>query len=102
MKVLVNKKESKNINNFITAEINIKEKDINKEIRILNSYEEYFSTKAYYPEEECFNENEMKKCEITIDEKLIPFSYFYIFESKGKHIIKYLKIYLCFKDVTFN
>ena len=30
MKVLVNKKESKNINNFITAEINIKEKDMNK------------------------------------------------------------------------
>ena len=89
MKVLVNKKESKNIKNFITAEINIKEKDINKKIRILNSYEEYFSTKAHYPEKECFNENEIKKCEITIDEKLIPFSYFYIFESKGKHIIKY-------------
>ena len=36
MKILVYKNE----NNYIIAEINIKEEDINKDIRILNSYEE--------------------------------------------------------------
>ena len=37
---LLNNNEIKNINNYIIAEINIRYEDINKDIRILNSYEE--------------------------------------------------------------
>ena len=37
---LLNNNEIKNINNYIIAEIIINEEDINKDIRILNSYEE--------------------------------------------------------------
>ena len=49
IKVLVYKNEIKilkneNINNYIITEIIIKEKDVNKNIRILNSYEEYLRT----------------------------------------------------------
>ena len=35
------------------------------------------------------NEDEIKKCEIRINEKLIPFNYYYQFKSKGKYTIKY-------------
>ena len=35
------------------------------------------------------NEEEMKKCEIRINEKLIQFTYLYKFSNKGKYIIKY-------------
>ena len=41
---LLNNNEIKNINNYIIAEIIIKDKDINKDIRILNSYEESLRT----------------------------------------------------------
>ena len=61
---------------YIIAEINIKENDINKNIRLINSNE--FS-----------NEKEIKKCEIRINDKLMPFNYFYKFIIKGKYIIKY-------------
>ena len=32
---------------------------------------------------------EIKKCEIRINDKLIPFTYLYKFTNKGKYIIKY-------------
>ena len=35
------------------------------------------------------NEEEIKKCEIRINDKLIPFTYLYKFTNKGKYIIKY-------------
>ena len=35
------------------------------------------------------NEDEIKKCEIKINNELIPFNYFYKFKSKGKYIIQY-------------
>ena len=35
------------------------------------------------------NEKEIKECEIRINDKLIPFNYFYKFKNKGKYIIKY-------------
>ena len=77
-------------NNYIIAEINIKDEDLNKDIRILNSYEECLRTPGKWLKDEIFNnENEIKKCEIKINDELIPFNYFYKFKSKGKYIIKY-------------
>ena len=36
------------------------------------------------------NEEEIKKCEIRINDKPIPFNYFHKFTNKGKYILKYL------------
>jgi len=89
-------------NNYITAEIIIKDEDVNKDIRILNSYEEFLRK---YPDAESKyknynNEDEIKKCEIHINDELIPFNYFHKFKTKGKYIIKYIfKNYL--KNTTF-
>ena len=75
----------------IKAEINIEEKDINQDIRIINSYEEYMT--KYYPDElldqHHFNEEEIKQCQIKINNMQIPFSYFYKFPQIGKYNIKY-------------
>ena len=80
-----------NGNNFIIAELNIKKEDINKDIGIINSYEECL--RKVYPneklKEEFKNEEEIKQCEIKINEKLIPFNYFHKFAKEGKYIIKY-------------
>jgi len=90
------KKENNNIlnnskiNNYIIAEIYIKDNDINKDIRIINSYEEY--KRNIFDKEikkELMNEEEIKKCEIRINNQIIPFSYFFKFTKKGKYIIKY-------------
>ena len=50
--------------NFITAEIVISEKNINKDIRILNSYEEFLKTapKYFSKDESNNNEEEIKMC----------------------------------------
>jgi len=80
----------KNNNNYIIAEIDIKGEDINKDIRIINSYkEDYRRSFIIKIEEEYKNEEEIKKCEIKINNELIPFNYFYKFKSKGKYIIQY-------------
>ena len=80
-----------NENNYIIAEINIEENDMNKNIRILNSYEECLRTEpdTVFKDEKYKNENEIKKCKIRINDELIPFNYFHKFKSKGKYIIKY-------------
>ena len=79
-----------NNNNNIIAKIDIKDDDINKSIRIINSYEEY---KRIYNDieikKELKNEEEIKKCEIRINNQLISFNYFFKFTNKGKYIIKY-------------
>jgi len=81
----------KNENNYIIAEIEIKENDINKDIRIINSYEESLRINKYIKKNEnCNNEEEIKKCIIKINEKIIPFNYIHKFESKGKYTIKYI------------
>ena len=81
-----------NENNYITAEIIIKDEDMNKDIRILNSYEECLrENKIKLIKDKIFNnEEEIKKCEIKINDEIIPFNYFHKFKSKGKYIIKYL------------
>ena len=92
--------------NYIIAEINIKDDDVNKNIRILNSIEEYkrslsFEDKIIKKEEE--NEQEIKKCEIRINNELIPFNYFYKFKKKGKYLIKYsFKNYLTKTNYMFS
>ena len=80
-----------NENNYIIAEINIEENDMNKNIRILNSYEECLRTEpdTVFKDKKYKNENEIKKCKIRINDELIPFNYFHKFKSKGKYIIKY-------------
>ena len=86
-----NKIKENNENNYIIAEINIKENDINKNIRILNSYEECLRTNVpnLIKDEIYKNEEEIKKCEIKINDELIPFNYFYTFKSTGRYEIKY-------------
>ena len=74
-------------NNYIISEIIIKDEDVNKDIRILNSHEEYL---RIYPgsglKDKIYNnENEIKKCEIYINDELIPFNYVHKFKTKGKY-----------------
>ena len=84
------KNDNINNNNYIIAKIEIKEQDVNKNIRILNSYEE--SMRTWDNEDiknEYKNEGQIKKCQIQINGQMIPFNYFYKFKSKGKYTIKY-------------
>ena len=83
-----------NSNNYILAEIDIKDEDINKNIRILNSYEEKERHTIYINHSRVFydlfkNEGEIKECEIQINNQPIKFNYFHTFTQKGKYIIKY-------------
>ena len=79
--------------NYIIAKIDIKEDDINNNIRIMNSFEEF---KRVYEEEDRYddfmyeNEDEIKEnCILKINNKKIPFSYFHSFNQKGIYTIKY-------------
>ena len=80
--------ESENIvsnNNKIIQVINIKENDF---IRIISSFEQ--SNFKYRRESEFKNEEEIKeKCTIKINNEIIPFSFVYKFNEKGKFIIEY-------------
>ena len=79
--------------NYILAEINIEEDDINKNIRILNSFEEYKRINKCDDKEDDYkyeNEKEIKEnCIIKIDGKIIPFNYLYKFKEKDKFKIVY-------------
>jgi len=81
------------LNNYIMAEIYIKEEDINKDIRIINSFEQYKrESKRGNSVDDYIYENEQQikeNCEIKINNKNLPFSYFYKFKNKGKYIIQY-------------
>ena len=96
--------------NYILAELYIGDEDINKNIRIINSYEEFLRTT--YPsffeemiktEENKNNEEEIKQTQIRINGELIPFSYFHQFKRKGNYTIKYsFKHYLTKTNSMFN
>ena len=78
--------------NFIIGEINIKDEEVNKPIRIINSYEEYIQSNGNpleKMEDNLMNEKEIKECEIRINHELIKFNYFHMFPNKGKYKIKY-------------
>ena len=80
-----------NIDNYIIAKINIKDKDINKKIKILSSYEESIrANPGKFKEKDIFkNEDQIKQCTIKINNEKIPFNYCYKFKSKGEYTIKY-------------
>ena len=94
--------------NYIIAEINISEEDINKDIRIINSYEErirHYNIRPIKDEANKYeNEKEIKdNCKIKINNNYIDFNYFYKFKEKGKFIIKYLfKNNISKVDYIFN
>ena len=79
--------------NYIIAEIYIKHEDINENIQIINSFENAKRENKWKDGKEDYkyeNEKEIKEnCKIEINDKLIPFSYYYTFEKEGKYIIKY-------------
>ena len=100
-RIIYNEKED----NYIIAEIYIKENYVNKNVKIINSFEEdtrrrlkekdnysqeYW--KKYFPDgkfnKDYMNEEEIKKCEIKINDELIPFDYYYKFQKKGNYKIK--------------
>ena len=83
--------EKEQSTNESTAVFNITKKDVNKEIRIMNSYEETLRAHPNKYENEPINNNEeeIKQCQITINNEQIPFSYFHKFEKEGKYSIKY-------------
>ena len=76
----INSSNSLSLVNYIIAEIYIRESDINNNIRIINSYEEYCRQYGLDIQEK--NEKDIKNCEIRINNKLIPFSYFLIFHQE--------------------
>ena len=88
--IIKNIEENKN---YILAEIRIEENDINKNIRILNSFEEYKRINEFLDQEDDYkyeNEKEIKEnCIIKINNKVIPFNYLYKFKEKGKFKIEY-------------
>ena len=86
--ILINK-ERYIFNNYIIGEFDIKED--NQNIRIINSNEQANRKgKFYNKKKEYENEIEIKdNCEIRINDKLIPFSYFHKFNKKGIYKIKF-------------
>ena len=83
-----------NKNNKIIGEIYIKKEDINKDIQIINSYEDGKREGKlifYVGGVECSNEEEIKEnIEIKINGKINEFTYYYKFNKEGKYIIEYL------------
>ena len=68
--------EIKYYDNYIIGEFEIKEN--NKEIRIINSYEQYLRESNFEIKDEYKNEEEIKEnIEIIMNDKNIPFTYFY-------------------------
>ena len=85
--------KNKNSKNYIIGEIFIKDNDINKDIRIINSFEQYKKENKYNKgnDIEYENEKEIKgNCIIAINDKIIPFTYFHKFKLPGKYEIKYI------------
>ena len=99
-----NNNMNKSNNNYIIGEINIKAEDVQKDLRIINSYEKYCRENNITKiKKEEMNEYEINKCEIKINDKIIPFNYFYKFPQKGKYIIKYIfNNYLTNMSYLFN
>ena len=77
----------RNYQNYIIAEIFPTE--INIPANIINSHEATKRSESEAYIESCCNEKEIMKCEIEIDNQIIPFSYTYQFSEKRKYIIKY-------------
>ena len=77
-------------NNFIIAEFEIDKENINKDFRIINSFEN--SKLEFKISDENINPNEKEikdNCIIEVNNKLIPFSYNYKHPKEERIIIKY-------------
>ena len=104
-KIVSNKDNNTDINidnNYIIAEIDII--NVNKDIRIINSYEESLRKDCLKKEikKSYMNENEIKECIIKINDKEVPFNYFFKFDKKGTYTIKYyFKNYLTKTNCMF-
>ncbi len=89
--IVENKMIDSEKNNYIIAEIKVKEDDLNRDLRIINSSE---AIKYIYNKEDYYkydNEKEIrKKCRIEINNKIISFNYFIKFKEKGIFKIKYV------------
>ena len=84
-----------NYKNIIIGEIYINKEDINKDIRIINSFENCKRENKWRRDREddykYENEKEIKEnIIIKINGKIIEFAYYYKFKEKGKYIIEYL------------
>ena len=84
----------KNNKNLIIGQIDIKPDDINKDIRIINSFENIKRENKFIKDQEDDwkneNEKEIKEnIEIKINGKKIKFSYYHKFEKEGKYSIEY-------------
>ena len=80
----------KHKSNYIIAEIYINIQKINKDVLIINSYEEMLRNSRFQDfNEDLKNEKDIKDCEIQIDEKKIDFSYYHKFPKVGIYKIKY-------------
>jgi len=90
-KELENNHKDNYLNNYIINEIEVKENDINKDVRIINSFEQCIRNLNNESNKgENRNEKEIKdNIEITINDNVIPFSYFHKFKEEGKYTIKY-------------
>ena len=88
--------KEKNIDekNMIISEVNIGADDINKDIQIINSYENYrrkHETIDDKKNQEYENEKDIKEnIEIKINGEKIPFSYMHKFKKEGKYKIEYI------------
>ena len=90
----INNNTINNYNKYIIGEFYITEDKVNTDIKIINSYEQFFKErnkqKALEYKKEFENEKDIKKnCEIIIDNVQYDFSYYYKFNKEGTHTIKY-------------
>ena len=79
--------------NNIIGEIYINKDNINKDIRIINSFENVKREGKWKDDKDDYlyeNEEEIKEnLEIEINEKKIEFTYYYKFKEEGKYLIEY-------------
>ena len=80
--------------NIIIGEIYINKDNINKDIQIINSFDNWKREGNWKDKEDDYrfeNEKEVKEnIELKINRKIIEFSYYYTFEKEGKYIIDYI------------
>lgn len=100
-------REEKKKKNCIIGKLRINKEDINKNIRIINSFEQSKQKYNYIRinnELKYRNEAEIKNnCEIKINGNKIPFSYFCIAKEPGDYTIEYnFKSYLTKTDFLFS